>query len=341
MRFLVAILSLTFILQSCEKASLPEITLFDIPYELEVPSGFPEMPMPADNELTVNRVELGKILFHDKRLSRDNSISCASCHLQELAFAEGLPTSIGIDGAIGPRNSPSLANIGYVDSLFWDGGVPTLELQVLAPIHNALEMDSHIQDVVEKLGTDSEIQRLSKVAYDRELDIYVITRALSAFERTLVSGNSRFDQYYFQGDANAFTEDEIAGWELFNSETTKCASCHGGFNFTDNSFQNIGLYEEYADAGRERVTLNSNDNGKFRVPSLRNVGLTAPYMHDGSIATLPDVMEFLNGGGHAHANKSELIQPLNLNETEKGQLLDFLETLTDEEFIYNHEFQLD
>jgi cytochrome c peroxidase len=220
MRTLVAILSLVLTLQSCEKASLPEFTVYDFPYELEIPSGFPDIPIPADNELTVNRVKLGKILFHDKRLSRDNSISCASCHLQELAFAEGLTTSIGIDGAVGPRNSPSLANIGYVDSLFWDGGVPTLELQVLAPIHNALEMDSHIQDVLDKLGSDNEIQKLSRIAYDRELDMYVITRALSAFQRTLISGNSRFDQFHFQGEVSAFNESEIAGWELFNSETT-------------------------------------------------------------------------------------------------------------------------
>jgi cytochrome c peroxidase len=338
---LIVILSLAALLQSCEKASLPTWDIYDLPYELDLPQGFPEMPIPAGNELTVKRVELGKILFHDKRLSRDNSISCASCHLQELAFAEGLITSIGVDGAIGPRNSPSLANVGYIDSIFWDGGVPTLELQILAPIHNALEMDSHIQDVLDKLGADIEILRLSKIAYDRELDMYVITRAISAFERTLISGNSRFDQYAYQGQENALSPSEFAGWELFNSTETQCASCHSGFNFTNNTFQNIGLYEDYEDAGRERVSLNPADNGKFRVPSLRNVGLTAPYMHDGSLATLEEVIDFFNEGGHMHANKNALVHPLNLDETQKGYLIDFLETLTDEEFIYNSEFQLD
>ncbi|MCB0760492.1 MAG: cytochrome-c peroxidase [Flavobacteriales bacterium] len=329
-----------FVLQGCVKTDLPGPDLLDFPYELELPAGFPPPPIPEDNALTQNRVALGKILFHDVRLSGDNSISCADCHFQEFAFADPNPVSIGVDDAVGVRNSPSLANVAYVDSLFWDGGVPTLELQVLAPIHNPLEMNEHIRDILDKLHDDQHIQDLSLSAYGRKLDMYVVTRALAAFERTLISGNSRFDQYYYEGQ-DVFTEDELAGWELFQSANAQCSSCHSGFNFTNNSFENIGLYEEYTDAGRERITLDPADNGKFRVPGLRNVAVTAPYMHDGSVATLEDVVELINAGGVGHPNQSELIHPLNLSTLEKQQLVAFLKTLTDEEFITNQAFQVE
>lgn len=328
------ILTLILFISSCKKEAIEE-SKTSMPYIVETPAGFPLMESPSDNRLTSSRVELGERLFFDTRLSRDNTVSCSSCHHPEKAFADGLIVSSGIDGQTGFRNSPSLANIGYNESFFADGGVPTLELQVMAPIHDEVEMDFLIADVADLLNQDNELRNLSFEAYDREIDPFVITRSIAAFERTLISGDAKYDR--FLQNSEELSDLELEGLSIFEGEKGKCVSCHSGFNFTDNDFYNLGLYENYADEGRERITLNPLDNGKFKVPTLRNIDLTGPYMHDGSISSLEELIEFKVSGGLEHSNKSEKFVPLNLSQNEKNALIAFLKTLTDENFISKYE----
>lgn len=318
---------------SCKKVELENsFMLVDEPYSLEIPVGFPMPSIPEDNELTKLRVELGKKLFFDPVLSKNRTISCASCHLPSQAFADTNSVSIGVFGRQGLRNSPSLANIAYKPEFFMDGGVPTLEMQSVAPLQDHVEMDNNILEVTEKLKENKDYIQLSKWAYFREIGPFVITRALAAYQRTLISGNSRYDQFV-RGDLPGLTSSEERGKDLFFSERTNCGNCHSGFNFTNYSYQNIGLYTNYRDSGRMRITLNEEDRGSFVVPSLRNIELTAPYMHNGSIKTLKEVIDFFDSGGHINPNKSNLVRKLHLNESEKIDLVNFLKSLTDDDFI--------
>lgn len=301
-------------------------------FYMKIPKGFPTPVIPEDNQLTIARVELGKKLFFDPILSRDFSISCATCHHPEKSFSDTVALSKGVFGRKGLRNSPSLANIAYKNQFFMDGGVPTLELQVTAPIQDHNEMDLNILDVVQRLKSEPDYVKLSMQAYNQEPSPYVITRAIASYERTLISGNSSYDQYK-NGNETALTHSQKRGMGLFYSARTNCSSCHNGFNFTSNNFENIGLYSLYKDSGRMRVTLNEVDRGKFIVPSLRNVAVTAPYMHDGSMESLEEVIDFFNGGGHTHSNKSYLVKNLSLTNQEKNDLVNFLKSLTDNEFL--------
>lgn len=305
------------------------------PYPIEIPNGFPAYEIPDDNPMTEFGVQLGKVLFFDQRLSRDQSVSCASCHLQELAFTDGFPQSVGIDGRIGLRNAPTLANVAWHERLFMDGGVPSLELQVLAPITSEDEMDFTVDGALKRLEADDEIQILSNLAYGRNLDAFVLTRAIASFERTLISGNSDYDDFLYNGNSGAFSDQELAGYQIFVSEDANCSSCHSGHNLTDNDYHNIGLYEVYSDSGRERISLSPEDDGKFKTPSLRNILLTAPYMHDGSLSTLNDVLDHFSSGGAGHVNQDDRIVPLNFNAQEREQLIAFFGTLTDDEFVSN------
>lgn len=314
-----------------------EVDGLDSPYNMVLPDGFPSMNMPADNDLTEKRVELGKMLFYDKALSRDSSISCASCHLQSHAFSDVVDISSGVEGRKGMRNSPPLFNLGYHPYFFFDGGVPTLELQVLAPVQDVNEMDHDFLQAVDRLAQNPQYQELGKIAYGRDFDAFVLTRALAAFERTMVSGNSAYDKY-INGNVGALNESAKRGLDLFNSDRLNCSGCHSGFNFTDYSFKNNGLYIAYPDSGRMRVTSLPVDRDKFKVPSLRNIALTAPYMHDGSLATLTEVIDHYNSGGAANPQKDGRIKPLQLTNQEKSDLMEFLYSLTDNEFITNPDF---
>ena len=336
MRNRLIIATIIILASGCIRREPSLVVNEDRPYELDLPVGFPMPEIPEDNQLTYYRVELGKLLFHDTRMSRDESISCASCHLQSEAFADHQPIAVGIDDRIGLRNTPTLTNVAYNDRFFADGGVPSLELQVLAPIPNENEHDFTTLEIIERLKDDDQVQMMSSMAYGREFDSYVITRAIASYERTLISGNSRFDQFHFQGK-NVLTQQELDGWQLFQEK--QCVSCHSGFNFTDNQYHNIGQYAEYADAGRERISMDPADNGKFKTPTLRNIELTSPYMHDGSKESLEEVVEFFNSGGVGHVNQDERIVPLDLEESEQQALIAFLKSLTDEEFVTNPEFQ--
>jgi cytochrome c peroxidase len=309
------------------------------PELMELPVGFPSMEFPSDNEFSQERWELGKMLFFDPVLSSDSSISCASCHLPELAFSDRVAFSKGVKERDGTRNSPSLANIGYHPYFTREGGVPTLEMQILVPIQEHNEFDFNIVLIAELLKKDSQYTSLALAAYGRIPDPFVITRSLACFERSLISGNSPYDQFHFQNDQSAISASAKRGEKLFFSDKTNCSKCHDGFNFTNYAFENNGLYSNYPDPGRFRLTGNPADSALFKVASLRNVSITGPYMHDGSFQSLEEVINHYNSGGKQHPHKSDLIRPLNLTEDEKLDLINFLKTLTDESFIQNPIFK--
>lgn len=295
------------------------------------PAGFPEMIVPADNPTTEAKALLGRHLFYDTRFSRDFSTSCGSCHLQEHAFSDTLSFSRGVEGRTGTRNAPSLTNVGYNTSFLWEGGVPTLEQQAIVPVLHPDEMDMHTDTLVARLESEPVYAPLFRNAWgDGAITIERITKSLAAFQRTLVSGDAPYDRYRL-GDASAMTDAAKRGEELFFNETGDCFHCHGGYNFTDNDFHNNGLAAT-ADEGRFGVTQRGLDRGKFKTPTLRNIAVTAPYMHDGRFATLEDVLDHYNAGGEGHPNSDPLMRPLGLTDGEKRDLIEFLKGLTDEKF---------
>lgn len=325
-------LSLALTLAACGGNDPTPVTPPEESPVVTIPAGFPVMPVPTDNQLTADRVLLGKKLFFDKRLSRTQEVACGSCHLQENAFADPRRVSVGIDGLTGTRNAPPLFNLAYNKSFFWDGGVPTLEKQAVAPIMNPVEMNMTLGEVVTRVAADPAYVDLFQRAYGTVPNTETVAKALASFVRSLVSGSSRYDRFT-RGDASALNESEKRGREIFFSERADCFHCHVGFNFTDNSFRNNGLYLDYEDKGRFKVTEKDEDIGKFKVPSLRNIALTAPYMHDGSLATLEEVVEHYASGGKPNPNADPTIRQLDLTPRERADLVAFLKSLTDSTFI--------
>ncbi len=335
------ILMMGMITGACKKNPEEEIHVLDSAYSLAVPKGFPAPVIPSDNQLTEERISLGRQLFFDPVLSRDSTISCASCHLAQNAFTDTARFSKGVKNTAGTRNSMPLINMAWSNSFFWDGGVPSLELQVLAPLTNHLEMDMDMKEVLKRLNEHPLYPSLFRKAYQREPDEYSLFRAIASFERTLISGNSRFDRYFYHGEDGALNDSEKRGLNLFFGNTLHCSSCHTGVNFTNGSLENNGLYTDYPDEGRFTITGNPSDKGKFKVPTLRNIEVTAPYMHDGSIATLEGVIEHYSSGGKYHPNKSPHVHkdPVPLSVQEKTDLINFLKSLTDSTFLHNTTFK--
>lgn len=310
------------------------------PYEFPVPKGFPTPYIPEDNPLTQEKIALGKLLFFDPLLSKDRTVSCASCHQPQNAFSDAKPLSVGVYGQLGDRNSMPLVNLAWVGTFFWDGSSPTLEQQVLKPLTSAKEMGMSIEEIETRLLKDKKYKKLFWEVFGEKPSIGNISKAIASYERTLVSANSRYDRFFYGKDAMAFTDSEIRGYYLFMGERTHCASCHNGPNLGQLSFENNGLYENYADEGRSKITGLARDVGKFKVPSLRNIAKTAPYMHDGSLKTLEDVVMHYITGGKNHPNKSLHVhfpEDPSINETEIKDLINFLKTLTDDAFIENHQ----
>ncbi len=291
------------------------------------------IPSPKDNPITEEKIAFGKKLFFDNRLSAGNQVSCATCHQPEKAFTDGLPKSIGVNGRMAMRNAPSILNSAYFSRYMYDGEVKTLEEQVLVPLQDHQEMAGSVKEILQKLSRDKKYQKLAKSIFNRELDAYVITRAISSYERSLISRNSRFDQYQ-AGNKNSLTADEVAGWKLF-SEKLYCIQCHSGPDFTNYSVVSNGLYSDYgSDQGRYRINGVEQEKGTFKVPGLRNSSLTAPYMHDGSMKTLREVIRHYAKGGKNFPNKSPIIKPFSLTDVEIGQLESFLGSLSDTSLVY-------
>ena len=338
MKFSPALL-LMFLLPACHpEGVLPLPPPETEEYTLRVPIGFPQPDIPADNALTKSRVTLGRRLFYDPALSADSTRSCGSCHFPHLAFSDSAAVSLGIENRPGTRNTPSLANVAYQKKLLREGGVPTLEMQILVPIQEHNEFDFNILLVAERMKRMPEYVALAQEAYAREPDAFVITRSIAAFERTLLSGGSPYDEWFFQGKNAAVSEAAKRGYDLFQSEKLSCGKCHEGFLFTHQGYTNNGLYEIYPDSGRIRLTGLESDRAVFKVPSLRNVSLTAPYMHDGSLPTLTAVLEHYETGGKPHPNRNGLLRPFALTAQERADVLAFLESLTDSFFLTNAAF---
>ena len=307
------------------------------PYQIISPSGFPNMDIPSDNPMTVEGVELGNKLFHDKILSGNGMQACASCHLQSAAFSDTNQFSTGIDGFSGNRNASAIINVGWSNNLNWDGSAITLEEQAFEPITNPLEMHETWSNIENKLNTDDEYPILFKNAFNIDyIDSNYVVMAIAQFERTLISANSKFDKY-LKGEAQ-LTASELGGYAIFNSEKGDCFHCHGTQMFTDNLFHNNGLDPEpFTDLGLGKITNNASDNAKFKTPTLRNIEFSAPYMHDGRFSTLEEVVEHYNSGGEYSLTVDPLMKKLGvglqLTNQEKQDLVAFLKTLTDSDFL--------
>lgn len=320
------IYSIISLLFSCKKKDEEIVPADD--WGFKKPSYFPDPVYTFENnEQTKLRFELGRDLFYDPILSLDNTISCASCHSQTHAFADhNGALSAGVGGTLGTRNSPSVTNLAWYPSFMWDGGVNHIEVFSVAPITNPLEMKETISNVVAKLNASTSYKAKFKAAYgsDEVTDQHML-KALAQYMAMVISADSKYDQYR-QGKI-ALSADESAGLELFRG---KCASCHTEPLFTDFSFRNNGIDETFEDPGRGLITQNEADNGKFKVPSLRNVELTYPYMHDGRFFTLSQVMDHYASGIHQSATLDpSLASGIPMTATEKQQLIQFLKTLTD------------
>ncbi|MEW6981420.1 MbnH family di-heme enzyme [Colwelliaceae bacterium 6471] len=371
---IIIVLFVTGLLISCSsEEKLP-------PYQWSIPKGFPKPQVPLDNPMSLAKVELGKVLFFDKNLSANQKQSCASCHIQQYAFAENRDRSVGSTGMLHRRNAPALVNIAYNKTLTWaHDGITSLEQQILLPMFGQspveLGITGHEQQVWSRFQTPRYRTLFAKafpnvdIAQAYDISYFdLIVKALASYVRSLISLNSPFDDYAYQGQDNAISDSALRGMNLFFSEKFECHHCHGGFNFTQSTsheqqlidrrpFHNTGLYYvnhaddssgyPSEDIGLGEISALARDNGRFRAPTLRNITVSAPYMHDGSIATLSDVLDFYASGGRnivAGINmgdgrknplKSPFVKGFAMSEQDKIDLLAFLETLTDQVFLTN------
>lgn len=286
------------------------------------------VPIPSGNLGHTTKIELGKHLFFDPRLSRTNKVSCSYCHIPDAGFSDPHPTSLGVDDLVGGRQAPSILNAAFSPVLFWDGRVSSLEEQAFGPIQNPIEMAETLEHLVAKLRKIKDYQRKFRASFGTDVTAQGIAEAIAAFERTLISTNSTFDRYIL-GDTHAMPQAAVRGMGLFKGKA-RCILCHNGPNFTDNQFHNLGVPQvgpQKEDLGRYEVTRQLRDRGAFKTPTLRSIIETAPYMHDGAFLTLEDVITFLDKGGGPNPNLSSLIKPLGMTEVEKQDLLAFLEAL--------------
>lgn len=327
--------------------------------------GLPALTIPSDNLQTADKISLGQQIFNDPQFSKNGKISCASCHLKNLAFTDGKKTTAGISGLTGTRNAPTIVNAAFFETLFVDGRASSLEDQALQPMLNSIEHGLKSQHeilsiVLKNTHYKQQIQKIFKVS-EAEISSQHIAKVLASFERTLVSGNSKFDQYYFAQDRSQLSKSAARGLLIFKRKGN-CANCHeiswNNALFTDNRFYNIGVgskilqpietelvtalkksenyplnNQEKSELGRFNVTHIIKDIGKFKTPTLRNIALTAPYMHDGSLATLEEVIEYYDKGGNKNLFLDPAIFPLHLTDEEKNDLVEFMKSLTSSEYL--------
>ncbi|NIJ45565.1 cytochrome c peroxidase [Wenyingzhuangia heitensis] len=330
-------ISIILLLVSCNHDDSEIISYNNPELELHLPEGFPELNNSFfDNKPTKYGVELGEKLFFEKKLSADNSISCASCHIKAHAFADTHAQAIGIKGRIGFRNTPPIQNLAFVKFYNWDGNKRRLEEQPLVPIITHEEMDSSILEVIGKLKTEKEYLDLFHQAFgDEEITGNRIYNSIAQYEYTLISSNSKYDQVK-RNEGTSFTESETEGYQVFQE---KCITCHSTELFTDQSFRNIGfpVNPNTDEAGRARVTGNLEDVMKFRVPTLRNIEVTAPYGSFGQFVTLKELLDYLDNGVVVADNLDPILKnnenKIPLSEDEKLNLISFLKTLTDAKFL--------
>lgn len=288
----------------------------------------PPGPVDMQNDSVKNVVELGKVLFFDTRLSGSGKISCATCHKPELNWTDGVEKSLGHEGAVNKRNSPTIQNSWFYTRFFWDGRSKDLQDQAFAPINSSTEMHSDMPDVMRKLRNINGYKELFKSAFgSEEISPDKMTDAIATFEKTITTNKSRFDKF-LEGDKNALTKKELRGLHLFRTKA-RCMNCHNGSFFSDNQFHNNGFFfpNHYSiDKGHYLVTHIEADTGKFKTPSLRDVGRTGPWMHDGSATSLAEVLAVYNKGGVAQYNP--MVKQLNLSKQEISELLSFLKAIS-------------
>jgi cytochrome c peroxidase len=345
-------------------------------YHWELPKGFPKPKVPADNPMTDAKVRLGRYLFYDKRMSVNGTESCATCHRQELAFTDGKPQAVGATGELHPRGAMSLVNIAYGAVLTWSNPTEnSLEHQALTPMFGEkpveLGMKGKGEAYIRVLRSDGLYREMFPAAFPSEADPFTIanvTKAIASFERTIISAASPYDRYHYYREDSAVSDSAKRGEVLFFSEPLSCFRCHGGFNFSDATdfegrrgrevqFHNTGLYNvagpssyPQPNTGIYEYTSRPEDVGKFKTPTLRNIALTAPYMHDGSAKTLDAVLDHYSAGGRTIANppnagegfhnpnKDPLIRSFKLSPADRADLIAFLQSLTDDSLIHNQKF---
>ena len=372
-------LAIVFVWSICLSIGLSQALAMDsasVGYDWNLPAWVPKPIVPNDNPMSTAKVKLGRYLFYEKRLSITGDFACASCHQQSLAFTDGKTIGVGATGEKHPRNSMSLTNIAYSPVLTWGNPLMReLETQVLVPLFGEhpveMGMAGREEQLLTLLRDDPKYNQMFAAAFSEEkepISIRNLAKALASFERTLISFQSPYDHYRYGGDSNTISETAKRGERLFHSERLECFHCHGGINFTDSiqherlaftefAFHNTGLYNidgkgayPPLNTGIYEISHEPKDMGRFKAPSLRNIALTAPYMHDGSIATLEDVIEHYKAGGrtihagkwtgvgHKNPYKSGFVKGFKLTDSEKNDLLAFLHSLTDEKFISNPAF---
>ena len=362
---------------SCSASSSPPADLASTAgggFEWRLPRGFPTPAVPADNPMSAAKVELGRALFYDRGLSDAGHFSCGSCHRQELAFTDGLPQAIGATGELHPRSTMSLTNVAYNASFAWaDPTLRSLEDQAPVPMFNRhpveLGVEGKGEAMIERLRQDRRYQQMFAAAFAaRPIRLATVVKAIAAFQRTLISGDSAYDRRVYLDDRTAMSQSARRGMELFFSDGPGCFRCHSGFNFSGTvtfsgaperelAFHNTGLYNlgkkglyPADNLGLREHTSRKRDIGRFRAPTLRNVALSAPYMHDGSLATLEEVIDHYAAGGRTlttgpyagvgrdNPHKSHLIRGFEVTASEKSDLVEFLRSLTDESFVTDPRF---
>jgi len=344
-------------------------------YDWRLPKGFPEPGVPVDNPMTASKVELGRRLFYDKRMSANGKSSCATCHKQELAFTDGLKESVGSTGEHHSRNAMSLVNVAYSAVLTWSDPTKTkLEDQALVPMFGTHPIELGLREgdgFISRLQSDAFYRQLFPTAFPEQANPFTVgnvTKAIACFERSIISARSPYDRYHFGGDDNAVSPSAKHGEELFFGESCKCFQCHGGFNFSDatvsarttgrhTEFHNTGLYNLSGELtypepnlGIYEHTRLITDIGKFKAPTLRNIAVTGPYMHDGSIATLGEVVDHYAAGGRTihdglfagegsrNPNKDPRIAGFKISPQDRADLVAFLTCLTDQEVLHDPRF---
>jgi len=344
--------ALAVCLRAAEQPALQSDSTF---FNGRLAAGLPSPAVPDDNPLTDAKVQLGRRLFYDTRLSGNETYSCASCHQQARAFTDGRNRAVGSTGEIHPRNALSLTNVAYNSTYGWaDPLRPTLESQMEVPMYNEhpveLGLKGHEDDVLARFtGQPEDVARFREAfpAEQPAVTIRNVVKAIASFERVLLSGDSPLDRYLYHDDRSALSAAARRGLDLFFSSRLHCSECHSGFNLsgsvrfqgstnTPAAFHNTGLLTR--DPGLFAVTHREADTGRFRAPTLRNIGVTAPYMHDGSIATLDGVIDHYAEGGHPNPSRSELVRGFAISASEKADLIEFLESLTDTSFLANPAF---
>jgi cytochrome c peroxidase len=335
--FLLVVFIIVFI-YSCAKFGNGNYSS-NIDYTL-VPEGFPPIPFPEDNPYSPEKVELGRRLFYEKLLSKDSTISsCSHCMEHPRAFSDDIPMSRGFQNEPEFRNAMSLVNVAYRKSLFWDGRGKRIEEPAYRSLWLPMILGADTNEIQVRLENHPPYPKLFEEAFgsDAKPTARLISKAIATFVRTFISGNSPYDQY-IRGNKEALNESEIRGMNLFFSERTRCAVCHTPPFFIDGKLHNTGMNTHYFDRGLFFLTGKNEDRGLFITPTLRNIEVTAPYMHDGTLNTLIDVIDHYNHGGKKFINKDTLMRPLNLNYREKADLIAFLKALTDEEFLNDPRF---